>query len=132
MDDFKALNEYGWKVVASLVLIPWARMAWKKWISGDWTSYNDLKVSTQSNKDRIESLHGIVNTIENEFRKLDKTLVDHLNKEQEEDVRNAKMEVRIDNLQQIMVELKESREKIFSMISDIKNMMIEDRRSRSG
>lgn len=60
-----------------------------------------------------------------EIKDIKSELSGRLVKESEGNIKMAKLEVDHQNLKEMVIELKESRQQIFSMISDIKNMLIQ-------
>ena len=77
--NFKNFGDTGQNSVIGLLIIPWIRVAWKKWISGDFVSYKTLK----ENQDKMETkLNG------------------HLEKEAGEDIVNAQERAKLMALQE--------------------------------
>ena len=49
--NFKGFGDMGQNSVIGLLVIPWLRVAWKKYISGDFVSYKTLK----ENQDKMDA-----------------------------------------------------------------------------
>ena len=52
----------------------------------------------------------------------------HLEREKDEDIRAAKTESKVDFLEEMVKDLKEGQHDIFKLLSDMKNLMIQERR----
>lgn len=121
---YQILHEFG--VVGVLVLVLCATVAvllwekvgilWKKYISKKYTSWKDVESENTGLRMRVASLEN----------KLDH----HLEKAAMESIRLERMEVETVNLKEIAIELKQSRQKLFDMISDIKSLLIQWSRER--
>lgn len=85
----------------------------RKKASGEYVSWGQLKGKLDRFSDHLKYLEDKVSS--------------HLEKEAMEDIRLAKMETDQVNLKEMVIELKESREKLFSMVADIKTFLMENR-----
>lgn len=85
MDDLN-LEKYGTVGALAAVAMPYIRMAYKKWVTGDWTSYGDLKKSDEAHTIKLNELSGTVNHISEDLQKVTKIQIDREVKEGLEDV----------------------------------------------
>ena len=79
--------------------------------SGDWVSWKDLKFKMDRISDHLKYVEEKVSA--------------HLEKEAMEDIKVGKMEVKIENFDEFMAEMKKTRDNIYALLSDIKDKMIE-------
>lgn len=133
------IEKYGWSGAILIFLAPYARMAWKKWFTGEWTSYGELKKGNEAAHDkikligdRIDGLLLILNRMENEIRRIDKIQAEREIKESSEEVlmerligRLEKHDQRFDFVRERIEALDQSQKESFRIMGEIKNFLLE-------
>ena len=121
MEELSTFKDYGWQGVLILVAAPWARMAYKKWVTGDWTSYGDLKKENEANRSQSDANRADINRIMDELRRIDKIQSEREAKKVIEEVRSSKLEKEQEYVKDYMIEMKETTRDIFALIKDLKD-----------
>lgn len=114
-----------------MVAIPWLRMAWKKYFTGEWTSYGDLKKKDEKLEDAINRNRQDINNLLNEVRRMDEIQKVREGKEAMEEILITKIEGRLDVHDEKFRDVKEMFEKIdrhqddiFKLIGNLKDRLI--------
>lgn len=119
MDELKLLAELiktqGLAGVLAAILV------WDKLIYPQWKKRNGSFVSYKEIDDKLLN-HGM------RLIGMENKLGYHLERMAKDDIKMAKIETEHDHFKESMQDFKENQKAIFKMISEIKNMMIEDRK----